>query len=124
MKLQDLPRDLVGGALVEYKNNCGFDLEYGRATITDMGMDGEMFFIKTDRKDAFLTQNVSPMVERMGFTAEVQKQGEIYLIRSSMGWRYALAPKGVEIPQRPHWLAVSDDEFDNSVKKTLMGRSD
>lgn len=124
MKLQDLPRSLIGGTLVEYKDRCGFDLEYGRATITDIGMDREEFYVRTDREDAFLVQNVSPMVEAMGYSAAVQKQGEIYLIQSSMGWCYTLAPKGVEIPARPHWLDVSDDQFTNTVKENLTGQSD
>lgn len=126
MKLQDLPRSLIGGTLVEYKDNCGFDLEYGRATITDMGMDldGKTYFIKTDNEEAHMTQNVSPAVEAMGYTAEAQKQGEIYLLRSSMGWCYTLAPKGVEIPKRPNWLDVSIEEFGNSVREHISGQHD
>jgi hypothetical protein len=122
VKLRDLVhQDLVGGTLVEYKDNCGFDLEFGRATITRVAVEGEMFLIETDNEEAYMTQNISPVVEAMGYRSEVQRQGDVYLIRSSMGWGYALAKKGVDIPKRPHWLEVSDKDYEDTIRRTVVG---
>lgn len=121
MNLTDIPHTLIGGTLVEYKANCGFSLEYGRATITSMGVDGTTFYIRTDNEEAFLEQNISEEVQRMGYAAEVRKRGDVYLISSPMGWCYAVAPKGGEIPTRPNWLEVSDGHFEDALKKHLTG---
>lgn len=120
MHLRDLiGKGLEGGTLVEYKDNCGFSLEYGRATIKSVGINGEMFEIQTDNGESHLEQNISPDVERMGYTAHVEKRGDVYLLKSSMGWCYAAAPPGVKIEKRPDYMEVSDERFDNVIRNQI-----
>lgn len=119
MQLEDLVNEnLVGGILVEYKDNTGFGLEYGRANIMLVGIREETFEIRTDNEDAcHLDQNISEDVKRMGYRARVEKRGEIYYISSAMGYCYVAAPKGVEIPGKPNYLDVTDQEFVDEVKR-------
>ncbi len=120
MKLQDLiGAGLEGGILVEYKANCGFSLEFGRATITEVALEGEIFHIRTDNEESFMKQNVAEEVRNMGYGADVEKRGAIYLISSPMGWCYVAAPKGVDVPNKPNWLEVPMEEFSNTVERHL-----
>lgn len=124
MKIQDLLQEgLVGGTCVEYKDHCGFDLVFGRGTITKAALEGEMFVVRTDNNDeCHMDVNVSPVVEAMGFTSETQKQGDLFLVRSSMGWCYALARRGIPIPERPHWMSVTNEEYAKTIKRVCEGK--
>jgi hypothetical protein len=118
MELEELVgAGLVGGTLVEYKASTGFGLEFGRGKITEVGMDGTMFFIHTDNKESFLEQNVASDIKAMGYGTEVEKKGPFFLLSSSMGWCYVAAPPGVEVPKKPGWLDVSDEEFADAMKR-------
>ena len=122
MRVEDLVGiGLEGGTLVEYKGNCGFSLEYGRANITAVKVEGEEFSIETDNDESFMTLSLSKEARAIGYTAEVRKRGDFYLIASPMGWCYAVAPLGVIIPPRPGWLEVSDKQFDDTIRRTVCG---
>jgi len=119
-------RDLVGaglegGTLVEYKDNCGFALEYGRATIRSVSIQGDEFAILTDSEDAYLKSRIDPELEQRGIRDYVERRGPYFLIRLWMAWCYVAAPKGVEVPNRPNWLDVTEDEFKETIRKAIGG---
>ena len=124
MEIQELVGiGLEGGTLVEYKGNTGFSLEYGRAVIVSIVVSDEKFSIETDNPEAYMGLSLSKMARKMGYVANVRRFGPVYLIDSPMGWNYVLAPKGIEIPKRPGWMDVSEEEFLSEVERHLKGDS-
>lgn len=120
MRVEDLVgKGLEGGTLVEYKGNCGFSLEYGRANITAVKVENDYFSIETDNEESYMGLSLSKEATAMGYTAEVRERDGYYMIASPMGWCYIAAPLGVIIPPRPNWLDVSDKEFGDTVRRTL-----
>ncbi len=90
----DDPRDmgdLTGGTLVEYKMGCGLSREYARATIVETIIDDTGLEFKTDGKARLFTAEFSSSM--IG-----SEDGVFYLLPISLGFYYALAPKGVTIP--------------------------
>lgn len=104
MKIEDLPRWLVGGTLVEYKQGCGREMEWGRGTVTDIGTTGDEFVILTDNDQAWMTVAIGEEIEYLGFVSHVEKIADVYYIDTLMGWSYAVAPKGVKIPKKPKYV--------------------
>ncbi len=92
-------QEFVGGTLVEYKEGCRFNCEWGRAQITRVTNNGPRVEIQTDGK-VFL--DCAPF----GAFEAHDKNGVVYLLpphslRAYWSVYYAISPPGVEIPL-PH----------------------
>ena len=93
--LQDLcselfTTDFMGGTLVEYKNNCGFDEEWDRTMVTKAVINESGFNIETMGRGFLFT---------IGFDFwTVRPRHTVFYLSNPLLYCYALAPKGVEVP--------------------------
>jgi len=95
MRLADLMElDVKGWTLVEYKMGRMMNAELGRARILEVSLQGGMFSIKTDApKSAHLTFNLG-----LCEMPQIYRDGLIFRFQSPMGWWYAIAPPGRDVP--------------------------
>lgn len=99
MKLSELiGQGLVGGTLVEYEKGYGFLREFGRAVIKSVGFKdaGRDYFEIETNGEVHLGQSLAYYGD-----TEIELIDDVYLWDSALGWCYALARAGIEIPGAP-----------------------
>lgn len=91
-----LKTNFEDGTLVEYKNGFGFSVEWGRAHIRKMKIDGKKLEIETDGEAHLYLSDINHI-------HRVIREGEVFYLDIPILFGYALAPKGVEIPKKPSY---------------------
>jgi hypothetical protein len=87
--------DFVGGTLVEYQEGASFEVEFDRSKITRADISDDYICIDTDGEGC-LEWN-----EGLSDGWKVNKRDDVFYMDNHMLYAYALAPKGIDIPQKP-----------------------
>ena len=107
-----LKTDFKEGTLVEYLDGAGFDVEWGRARITEVALLYKEGYIpgiafRTDGEAHLSLASISDITE-------IKQDDDVFYLEINAGGMpmasYAVAPKGIEIPRKP--LAGNSPEKD------------
>ena len=108
-----LATNVAGGTLVEYKDAMLFEVEFDRGTITRAELSRERIDIRTDTRACLWWNGLK------GWNCE--RSGDVYYLFHPNFKGYAVAPRGVEIPKKPHYTELSNDELGKIEQSFYMG---
>ena len=103
LRSEFLNTSFEGGTLVEYQEGFGYDVEYDRGKVEEVRIREGEIHISTDTQAKFGIANQRNMLV-------LEKRKGVFYFQSAipmMGWMYAIAPPGVDIPKRPSLEEIS-----------------